>query len=830
MPVALTYPGVYVQEVPSGVRTITGVGTSIGMFIGRARKGELYSPVQCLSYQDFERGFTSQFAQSELATSVRLFFQNGGTQCYVSRIADEQKGGTTLRAAAVQLLTEAKTPSLAIEARSPGTFGNDIRIRVSYNTTQPESTFNMEVFRWMQNSTGALQKADVEMHLGLHMNPAHPRYAQDVLEQNSRLIRAADVSLPIPASPAGRGFSQGGRPIAARTAAIFRDECIALFGRKPLPARQNFQFRISVDGGTSQLIDLGDLDFTVAPLLASATILANLPTAIENMVNARVSPAQVHVTLETGPNGQAGENNANTRLLRIASDNGDVFIDPGPDPTTDVAGALMLGTAQGGAEVSRWARKRPAPNGVLFQPDYFGGTNFVAFAQLPQTGGTAITDITIGAVTVPLVGANSLNTSPAAGVVLPDTPLVNPKLFQDRNSVQRPAAPDPVSDGVREKWAIVATAIIAARAADPTKSPWSAEVWGSRLAIVAADGGDALSGLVVTTGTDIGPNFNNNVRYYSLGTGAGSFQSAAVLGNDGGAPTLADYQKAYDRIDQEVDLFNLLVLPKDAQHTDATTRALWGPASLFCRQRRAFLVMDPPSNWPDSQTAAGATAGVNTLRVGLVKDYAAVFYPRLKVNDGSKDVAVGPSGAIAGLMARIDGTRGVWKAPAGTEADLRGITGVELRFSDGENGVMNPKAINTIRVFPNGIVNWGARTMDGDDGFGSEYKYIPIRRLALYMEESLYRGLKWVVFEPNDEPLWAQIRLNVGAFMNNLFRQGAFQGTTPRDAYFVKCDASTTTQNDRDLGLVNIVVGFAPLKPAEFVVLTLQQMAGQIQT
>jgi phage tail sheath protein FI len=181
-------------------------------------------------------------------------------------------------------------------------------------------------------------------------------------------------------------------------------------------------------------------------------------------------------------------------------------------------------------------------------------------------------------------------------------------------------------------------------------------------------------------------------------------------------------------------------------------------------------------------------------------------------------------------MARIDGTRGVWKAPAGTEADLRGIIGVERRFSDGENGVMNPKAVNTIRVFPNGIVNWGARTMDGDDGFASEYKYIPIRRLALFLEESLYRGLKWAVFEPNDEPLWAQIRLNVGAFMHTQFRQGAFQGATPREAYFVKCDASTTTQNDRNLGIVNIVVGFAPLKPAEFVVLYLQQIAGQIQT
>jgi hypothetical protein len=279
-----------------------------------------------------------------------------------------------------------------------------------------------------------------------------------------------------------------------------------------------------------------------------------------------------------------------------------------------------------------------------------------------------------------------------------------------------------------------------------------------------------------------------------------------------------------------------MILPQDAEHDAKTIASLWGPASVFCQKRRAFLIMDAPtvagSEWKTVQDAIGQTSGkkgINDLRIGLVKDYSALFYPRVMVNENGGQVKVGASGAVAGLMARIDGTRGVWKAPAGTEADLRGVVGLEYKFSDGENGVLNPKAINTLRVFPNGIVNWGARTMDGDDDFGSEYKYIPIRRLALYMEESLYRGLKWVVFEPNDEPLWSQIRLNVGAFMHNLFRQGAFQGQTPKDAYFVKCDAETTTQNDRDLGRVNIWVGFAPLKPAEFVILYLQQIAGQIQ-
>ena len=131
-------------------------------------------------------------------------------------------------------------------------------------------------------------------------------------------------------------------------------------------------------------------------------------------------------------------------------------------------------------------------------------------------------------------------------------------------------------------------------------------------------------------------------------------------------------------------------------------------------------------------------------------------------------------------------------------------------------------------IVPAGRIVWGARTLQGDDRLASEWKYVPVRRTALYIEESLFRGTQWVVFEPNDEPLWAQIRLNVGSFMHDLFRQGAFQGTTPKDAYFVKCDKETTTQSDINHGIVNIVVGFAPLKPAEFVIIKLQQMAGQI--
>jgi Bacteriophage tail sheath protein len=186
---------------------------------------------------------------------------------------------------------------------------------------------------------------------------------------------------------------------------------------------------------------------------------------------------------------------------------------------------------------------------------------------------------------------------------------------------------------------------------------------------------------------------------------------------------------------------------------------------------------------------------------------------------------------VAGVFARTDGERGVWKAPAGIDASLRGVQGLSYALTDLENGTLNPHGINCLRSFPvYGRVVWGARTLEGDDARASEWKYVPVRRVALFIEESLFRGTKWVVFEPNDEPLWSQIRLNIGAFMQNLFRQGAFQGKTARDAYFVKCDRETTTQNDINLGIVNIVVGFAPLKPAEFVVIKIQQMAGQIAT
>jgi phage tail sheath protein FI len=272
---------------------------------------------------------------------------------------------------------------------------------------------------------------------------------------------------------------------------------------------------------------------------------------------------------------------------------------------------------------------------------------------------------------------------------------------------------------------------------------------------------------------------------------------------------------------EQVDLFNLLCLPLYSENISGDS--LLEAAKSYCEKRRAFLLIDPPKN----------VRTIVDLDLGVCSKNAAIFYPSLRQPNPLKDNQIeefAPCGAIAGVIARTDAQRGVWKAPAGLEASLVGVSQLSVSLTDAENGQLNQLGINCIRTMPGaGQVLWGARTLQGNDRLASEWKYIPVRRLALHIQESLYRGTQWVVFEPNDESLWAQIRLNLGAFMHNLFRQGAFQGKSPREAYFVKCDSETTTQSDINLGIVNIRVGFAPLKPAEFVILQLQQMAGQIQ-
>ena len=203
---------------------------------------------------------------------------------------------------------------------------------------------------------------------------------------------------------------------------------------------------------------------------------------------------------------------------------------------------------------------------------------------------------------------------------------------------------------------------------------------------------------------------------------------------------------------------------------------------------------------------------------------AALYTPWITVVDAltGERVDVPPSGHVCGLYATTDGTRGVHKAPA--NAPLRGALGVARRISAREQELLNPAGVNCIRVFESGIRVWGARTLADAS---SDFRYVPVRRLVTMISQSIERGTRWVVFEPNDLTLWKSIRRDVGNFLNGLWRDGALAGAAPEQAYFVKCDAETTTQTDIDEGRVVALIGIAPVKPAEFVIIRIGQSVGQ---
>jgi phage tail sheath protein FI len=292
-------------------------------------------------------------------------------------------------------------------------------------------------------------------------------------------------------------------------------------------------------------------------------------------------------------------------------------------------------------------------------------------------------------------------------------------------------------------------------------------------------------------------------------------------------------QFAADTPLDKVDIFNLLIMPGVADN------AVLSSALPFVEKKRAFMIMDSPANaTADGLGAQQLPTIQQVLDLGIIPrtDHGALYFPYLSAVDEltGNILRLPPSGYVAGMYAQTDNNRGVWKAPAGLETILTDTTGVVLdgRLTDARAGVLNLENVNAIRTFPgSGTVIFGARTfIPPTGGAFDQWKYVPVRRMALFLEQTLYRNLGWVVFEPNDEPLWIAIRHSIEAFMLSLFRQGAFQGSTPDQAFQVKCDSSTTTQTDIDNGIVNILVAFAPLKPAEFVVIQIAQLAGQVQS
>ena len=303
---------------------------------------------------------------------------------------------------------------------------------------------------------------------------------------------------------------------------------------------------------------------------------------------------------------------------------------------------------------------------------------------------------------------------------------------------------------------------------------------------------------------------------HDRGTDGDPLTPASLLGA-AGAP-----QRTGLYVLDDVDLFSLLVLAPDLPGADVHPVVV-SAAHAYCQHRRAILLLDSPTSW----TTASDVALPDADTVGAIGANAALYFPRIRAANplqGDQVEQFPAAGAVAGVLARTDAQRGVWTPPAGRDATLLGVSGLAVDLTSDEVGTLTLMGVNCLRQDPAaGAVVWGARTAVGADATEPQWRYLSVRRTALFIEDSVARSIQWVVFEPNGEPLWASIRATVATFLNTLFRAGAFQGVTATDAYFVKCDRSTTSQADIDRGVVNIVIGFAALKPAEFVIIGIQQ-------
>ena len=754
MPISPTYPGVYVEEIPSGVRTITGVSTAVAAFIGAAKRGPINKAQHLFSFADFERAFGGLDTNSEMSYAIRQFFLNGGSECWAVRVA------TNVVLASRTLANSAAAPVLDITALDGGLSGNNIQVQVDYRTSNPANTFNLSLLYQSPDSPG---DRIGESFGNLSMNSADGGFVESAINGISRLVKVKRHS-PLAFTGAGTSVSGVASDLSGLNA-------------------QHNQLQVAVDGAAPIAVQLSTADIaggltTIAAAIQLQVRTGSTDPATQTLFKcAPASPGPNQMTLTSGSTGEFSA----VRAL--------------PGARNDASGILKLGTANTGVEVDAAAGARPKT-----APDSASLTSalIVALTGFPNPGVADRFQI-------------SLDGNGPDTIVIP-----GPAIAAGALAIQ-----------LADMAARVQAKVTALRPTVPAYRDFAVTVsGGNRLALTSGSSGTGSSIVVmagasndlaatlgllgVTPTTPVNVNLQNghDDPYSDLTLYSAFVPSPSTRG---GIFAL-----------EEVDIFNLMVL---AGVKDASALI---DAAAYCKSRRAFLIVDadPAAATPDQLAALIKGTAVPKT------DYAAIYGPWIKIGDplnNGKLRKVAPSGSMAGLYARTDTDRGVWKAPAGTEANIVGAQALDYVLTDAENGSLNPLGFNCIRLFPvYGVVSWGARTLKGSNDAASEYKYVPVRRLALYLEESLYRGTKWVVFEPNDEPLWSQIRLNIGAFMQNLFRQGAFQGKTPREAYFVKCDRETTTQNDINLGIVNIVVGFAPLKPAEFVIIQIQQMAGQI--
>ena len=881
---APTYPGVYIQELTSPVHPITGVATSIAAFVGYTARGIDNRAQQIFSFSDYQRLYGGLASNSEVGYSVQQFFLNGGSQAYVVRTP--RSGALDASVAFGNNLAN----SVAVTALSSGAWANgQLLADVDFSGLSAVVSGTVDVTAAgavTGDGTSFTSSLSLGQYLVFAADPNHTPC------QITAITSATSLTVTPGVGPyTGTTAIVMSDPTAFNlTVTNLVDGTIESFPNVSL--NNNLSSYIGnvvndLDNGSS-LVSVAVAAPGLTAIPPPATGLVGATFTMLGFLSTLEQATITGINLTSGSASVASSTNAFTsalvgQVLVFASDATNTHYQVA---TFTSSSSITLTSDFGGSNATNTTAATVAPvaiaginltNGsasVASSTNAFTSAlvgRLVVFASDPTNTFYQVASFaSAGSITLTANYTGSSATGTTATPVI-NTALANLGFFLGVSEPSPTPAPLPIAVKVIAAGSsipltfsglaiLLQTAINSALAAQMPSASVQCTVAGVgvnqsiRINALIPQAPDAV--LNITSGSptyaDIaGPlqllaasSPSQNVSHYALGTGNtwGSV-TASTAGSDGvGLPATTDLigdpgsnTGIYALTLPDV-FFNLLCIPEatraipgnpSAQDPTVDPNSIFSAAIALCDTKRAMLLIDCP---PFVNTVASAVDW-KTSGLTVVDPNGAAFFPRVRLPDPLNNYQLrtfAPCGVVAGLYARTDTTRGVWKAPAGTEATLSGVQALVYKLGDTEQGVLNPIGLNCFRNFPvYGSVLWGARTLVGADAMANQWKYVPVRRVALFLEASLYQGTQWVVFEPNDEPLWSAIRLNIGSFMQNLFIQGYFQGQTPDQAYFVKCDSETTTQTDIDNGIVNIVVGFAPLMPAEFVIIQIQQLSGQ---
>lgn len=763
-------PGVYIEEVPGGARPIAGVATAITAFVGAANKGPAGEANLIGKQDDYSAEYGAIASEDDaMGLAVQAFYMNGGGAAYICRLAGagSEAASTTVQGQGPVGGPVPVDPVLAINASSVGTWGNDVYIQ----TVKPDQdSLIFDLLIGHHDKDG--EWVEDEEFAGLSMRVDDDNYALSQVNGNSAFVEL-ELDDSTEALYGDADLTGGELP---DNATYLRDNITG-----PMTLTLN------INGLGARLITINPEFPVPPPAVTQAADGAIVATAIENAVK----------TLSTEAPYQNFTCAYAAKRFTLTS------------PKDDSNATLEVYDG----ELANSLRLNPKQPATLTGTEMGAGANAVKNA-IPAAATIEMEIDGHGKFPVELDPANldfeGDNAADGKKVALVIQNLINAK------DLDIPSYATFTCEYSAARKFVLTSGSSSARVSEISVSN------GTLAAALKLQGASDIPGRTVEQGTaDVIP-------LQELGAlDRGDKLTGGVL-ND---PTPQDYNSFYGNILRKVADVSIILLPGENWTEDSFGNPVISHTLAHCeRTGSRVLIIDPPD------VEFEQAAQINGM--GLpTSTYAALYHPWVEVANpfydedknpnASQKLTIAPSAFAAGMWAKTDAKRGVWKAPAGVGAQLNGIAGLSSNVEKLEQDQLNPLGINCIRKLPGyGSVIWGSRTLATKAD--PPWRYVPVRRTAIFIEQSIYNSIQWAVFEPNDTPLWGALRGSIGAFMNSLFRAGAFQGTKADDAYFVRCGLDDTmTQNDIDSGKVIVIVGFAPLKPAEFVIVRIQQIVGK---